>query len=185
MKRNLFWVCLLGIFTLAGCSQPAITDECLVGTWEITNSRTFAPALLPEGAFVIQELTFMGSEGNLTYTFQKDGRLIVQANSWNGRLTVNSGGILMLLELFLNGKADAEFSLQADTLQVGKLLSSQMTYAADLDGIAMQDSKNPGEFLPLFTSAHPAAQYQCQRNVLRLSFANWPAVSDPLQFNRR
>lgn len=185
MIRKWMVVLLLGALWLAGCSgQNKIDDPCLVGEWHLSNDRTFAPALLPAGAFAPEELTFLGSDGEITYTFGGDGVLTVLANNWQARYSVNSGGVPMVLELFLHGKAEAEYDLQDGQLLLKGLRSSQIRYMADLDGVAMLDSEKPAEFLPLFVSPHLSAQFECRTKLLRLTFVGWPAMSEPLQFRQ-
>lgn len=186
MRKQWFFALLLAALWLTGCSgKTTIEDSCLVGEWRLSNDRTFAPALLPAGAFAPEELTFLGADGEITYTLGKDGRLTVLANNWQARYAVNSGGVTMALELFLHGKVEAEFSVQGSQLVLGALRSSQIRFMADLDGVAMLDSEKPDEFLPLFVPPYTSAQYECQASLLRLSFTGWPTVREVIQFRKK
>ncbi|MBN1147837.1 MAG: hypothetical protein JXA78_11335 [Anaerolineales bacterium] len=186
---------LLGLVFLAACNGggtpspsptvPPVSDECLVGIWELTSPESYLRAAMPIGSVDQSALKFLGPDGELAYKFEADGTLLVYAIKLMGRFGLDTEQGRLLLETTIDGFGGGRYRQEGDILRGEWTDSSRRaSYLARLDGETMMESQNGADFLPLFVAPYTSARYQCSQETLSLEILNLASVGGPLVFRR-
>jgi len=166
-------------------TSAAVSDECLVGIWELTSPEVYLRATIPVGAVDQSALKFLGPDGELAYKIEADGGLLVYAIKLQGRFGLDTDQGRLLLDSTVEGFGSGMVRQEGNILR-GEWndASKTVSYLAKLDSETMMESQNGAEFLPLFVSPYNTARYQCSQETLSLEILNLPSVSGPIVFRR-
>ena len=182
--RLVFVAALIFLPACNSKATPTKEPPCLVGTWLLAEDEQFARAVLPPGAFDPDSLRYRGSAGIISYGFSQDGKGLVQAIKWTGRFDVRAEQSLMALDLFIDGAASANYSLEGDTLKLTSEFQNKINFVATLDKESMMDTLNPQDFVPLFVEPFTSAKVVCSKDSLSLEILNLPTAQKPFTFVR-
>lgn len=178
-------VILLMSMTLNACSpQAKIQDKCLVGNWMVTSDEILARAMLPPGAFTMDDLHFAGVGGGIAYRFSQTGVIAFQAVSWQVKFDVQVEQDIMEMIMSADGTAIAELSVTGDQITVGKVSQDITAFSAYLDGEEMLTALDVNEFAPLFLPNAQTGHYQCEGDSLSITYADQAGVAYTLDFLR-
>lgn len=186
--KNYRWIIfgLLSLLLLAACNGSGKSGgkECLVGPWKLESADTFVNALLPAGAFDPGQLTFDHSSGQVIYSFGEDGGLTVTTLGFNALSDFPFEGHKAVLDIQINGIANATFLADDALVTMEKLKPSAIQYRALADDTDLIDTQKPEEFLPLFTSQASSARYHCSDDTLSLRLVNVANKGEEIVFRR-
>jgi hypothetical protein len=162
----------------------SVPASCLQGIWEIKNPEIFLLASLPVGAFDLDTLKFIGSEGSVAYRFDNQEILTVEASNFNGKFDVRDGNDLNQLVINMSGFASGEYQQEGDAISLTQMRSSDMNYSAIYLQEEMMSDVKADAFLPLFIHPYTSARYKCTDDTLSLEFLNFPNIPAALEFKR-
>lgn len=190
LKKGVLVAILVLAFVLNACdgnggpSEAQAVKPCLEGTWQIVNVETFLRATLPQGAFEPETLKYRGETGSLGYTFNNNGKLVVDALQLVGRFDVRAGIDVYEMKVTIAGFGNGDYTVDGNLINSGKIGEGEINYTAVMGGEEMMNTNNLDEFAPLFVPPYISGRFECSEDTLKLEILNMPGISDPLEFKR-
>jgi hypothetical protein len=177
---------LIPILFLEACTRGSSdnSDECIIGIWEVANKEVHSRTVIPFGAVDQSELKYLDGNNELAYKFGEDGVLSILAVNWTSYFEVITDQDTFLLDFKVNGIANAEYSLDGNTITIGPVTDNRMIYEATLDGEQMVDNQSVDDFSPLFMSSIISESYECSQDTLSLRILNLTGEEETLTFIR-
>lgn len=185
LRRRKYIFIMLLTALLSACGEDLSGGgECLVGSWGLTGTEAFLMATIPPGAFENPDLKLATTTGFITYTFKENGTLAILASQLFGRFRLVEGGVVSLVDIYIDGVVEAEFTWRGSKITTGKVKSSNIQYLAVLDNFPMMDTTLVREFLPLFLASSPLANFTCSGDSLTLEIQGQSGSAAPITFER-
>ncbi len=152
-------------------SAPVEPDSCLSGEWEITDIAGYMVSVLPIELIVEDAgLEFVGTSGSLSYYFKPDSSMLMMADAYTLRWTVNVSGVPpMPMEVTLDGASDGHFSTLADSLTIDDGAPNDLSLTIVVAGQTVTgDTAKVGNWLPLGSTEEMTYSYTCEGDVLKI-----------------
>ena len=162
----------------------ASDQDCLNGTWEITNLSDYILAAIPSDLAESYNLKYKGSTGKATFTFTPNGSITLRADQIEILFDAKVSIITLPLKVQIDGTASGDYTLEGDVLTTANINTAELDASAKAAGQDVIDPAQVINAIPLVKAPYNTAEITCTGDNLHLKLQAYPDNIPPLAFRR-
>jgi archaellum component FlaF (FlaF/FlaG flagellin family) len=159
-------------------------QDCLTGTWEITNLSDYILAAIPADLAEKYDLQYNGSSGKATFTFTPDGSITLNADQIVILFDAKVSIITLSLKVRIDGSATGKYILTDSSLTTTNMNTAELNASAKAAGQDVIDPAQVINAIPLVKSPYNVARSTCEDDSLQLKLQAYPESIPALTFQR-
>ncbi len=150
-------------------SAPLEPDDCLVGTWEVSDMNALVTSMLPIDMQLGEGLKFEGVTGSLRYTFDPDFNVTLEADSYTFNFTLAVSEVPpMAIKVIMDGHSEGIATWAGESLTFAEGAPDNLKVTVIAAGQTLAGDAKVASLLPLGTAAQQTCSYQCAGDTLTI-----------------